>query len=403
MERALLSWIRVEARRHSELQMAWHREFHPRTRDHTAYDPDSEPEETPALQITQETVGTRLRTAAGGGGDPNDPDDDPRKRGSRRQNEKEDNKDEDRKGRKGNGDNPASSKGNNGGASGSGGGEPLRRLTGLVEGIENHDFLEDDADEDEITAYMREMFGVRPGTKEEEEEETTQSQPVWDIPIEERRDGSVDFYKVIDIITKNQKLKDHKVAGSTKDLTVPEFHGDLTKWDYFWATFTAVIDRHPKLSTINKFSKLRYYLKGVAHDTISHINFSEDNYHLAKRELISTFRLVDNLLNATSESYRKMNPCPDRDFKQYQKLVQKTNNYLRLLSIHHPRHLSDPGMLIKDIKNKLPPTIKDNWYRSFSLTSLPVHFRSPYWWRTFGLLLADEKPLLLNKKIYVLL
>ena len=178
---------------------------------------------------------------------------------------------------------------------------------------------------------------------------------------------------MIDIITKNQKLKDHKVAGFTKDLTVPEFHGDLTKWDNFWATFTAVIDRHPKLSTINKFSKLKDVLKRVAHDAISHIHFSEDNYHLAKRELISTFGLVDNLLNATSENYRKMNPCPDRDFKQYQNLVQKTNNWLRLLSLHHPRHLSDPGMLIKEIENKLPPTIKDNWYRYCTINRISLH------------------------------
>ena len=148
--------------------MAWHREFDPGTRNHTAYDPDSEPEETPVPQITQETVGTKLKTAAGGGGDPNDPDDDPRKRGSRRQGDKEDNRDEDRKGRRGADDNSASSRSNNGGASGNGGGEPPRRPTGLVEGFENPDFLEDDADEDEITAYMREMFGVRPGAKEEE-------------------------------------------------------------------------------------------------------------------------------------------------------------------------------------------------------------------------------------------
>ena len=129
----------------------------------------------------------------------------------------------------------------------------------------------------------------------------------------------------------------------------------------------------PSRNIINKFSKLRDVLKGVAYDAISHIHFSEDNYHLAKRELKNTFGLVDNLLNATSESYRKMNPCPDKDFKQYQKLVQKTNGWLRLLSLHHPRLLSDPGMIIKEIENKLPPTIKDNWYRYCTLNRIPLH------------------------------
>ena len=138
------------------------------------------------------------------------------------------------------------------------------------------------------------MFGVRPEAKEDED--AAQPQPTWGIPVDARGDGSADFYKVIDIITKNKKLKDHKVAGSTKDLTVPEFHGDSTKWDNFWATFTDIIDRHPKLSTINKFSKLRDVLKGIAHDAISHIHVSEDNYHLAKRELISTFGLYFPLL-----------------------------------------------------------------------------------------------------------
>ena len=83
LERALLDWIRVESRRQSEQQMTWYRQFHPGTRDHTAYCEDSEEEEG-AQAITQEINSTRMRTAAGGGGDPNDPDDDPRRRGSRR-------------------------------------------------------------------------------------------------------------------------------------------------------------------------------------------------------------------------------------------------------------------------------------------------------------------------------
>ena len=220
MERALLGWIRVEARRHSELQMAWHREFHPGTRDHIVYEAEAEPVQTPESQITQEP---RLRTAAGGGGDPNDPDDDPRKKGSRRQEEKKNDKGEGKRRRGNADDNSAPSKGNGGNASAGGGDEPPRRPTGIVEGFENPDFLEDDTDEDEITTYMRELFGVRPGVQEEEEE--GQRQPIWDLPVETRGDGSVDFYKVIDIITKNQKRGEQKVAGSTKDLTVPEFHG----------------------------------------------------------------------------------------------------------------------------------------------------------------------------------
>ena len=113
--------------------------------------------------------------------------------------------------------------------------------------------------------------------------------------------------------------------------------------------------------------------KGVAFNAISHIHFSEDNYHLAKKELVNTFGLVDNLLNATSESYRKMAPCQDRDFKQYQKMVKKTNGWLRLLSLHHPRLLADPGMIIKEVENKLPPTVKDNWYRYCTLNRIPLH------------------------------
>ena len=78
-------------------------------------------------------------------------------------------------------------------------------------------------------------------------------------------------------------------------------------------------------------------------------------------------------VNATSESYRRMNPCPDLDFKQYQKLVQKTNGWLRLLSLQHLRLSLDPGMIIKEIENKLPPTVKDNWYRYCSLNRIPLH------------------------------
>ena len=372
MERALMSWIRIEARRQSELQLAWYREFHPGTREHTAYtDPDTE-EDEPVQPITQDTRRPQMMIASGGGGDPNDPDNDPRRRGSRRQENSDDNP---RRGGEGGGrrsedGNPASSKSNNS-ASAGGGGEPPRRPTGLIEGFDNPDFLEDDADEEEITAYMREMFGTRP-VKQEDNEAGQIKQHSLEMPVQTQAGGPVDIYKLVEIICKSQKDGD-KVGGSTKDLIVPEFHGDLTKWDNFWAVFTAVIDKHPKLSIINKFSKLRDVLKGVAYDSISHIHFNEDNYHLAKKELVNTFGLVDNLLNATSESYRKMSPCPDKDFKQYQRLVQKTNGWMRLLSLHHPRHLADPGMIIKEIENKLPPTLKDNWYRYCTLNRIPLH------------------------------
>ena len=365
MERALVNWIKVESRRQAEQQIVWYRQFHPGTRRHIGYSEDTdEEEEEPSKKPTKAIA---LKTAAGGGGDPNDPDDDPRRRSKKEDGEERKDQDSGKKGR--GDDNFGQDQQGSGSASAGGGGEPPRRPTGLVEGFENPKFLEDDADEDEITAYMRKMFGVRPGEKEaDDKEKSTRAKAELEMSLSLQEGGQVDLYKLIDAIKGNGK-----VAGSTKDLTVPEFHGDLTKWDNFWAIFNAVIDKHPKLSTINKFAKLKDAVKGVAFDAISHIHFSEDNYHLAKKELVNTFGLVDNLLNATSESYRKMAPCQDRDFKQYQKMVQKTNGWLRLLSLHHPRLLADPGMIIKDIENKLPPTIKDNWYRYCTLNQIPLH------------------------------
>ena len=368
MERALVNWIKVESRRQAEQQLVWYRQFHPGTRNHIGYSEDTDEEVEPPKENQVRTVA--LKTAAGGGGDPNDPDDDPRRK-AKKEGKKEERSDQDsnRQGKDGGAGQSGPTQQGSGNASAGGGGEPPRKPTGLIEGFENPDFLEDDADEDEITAYMREMFGVRPGEKEaEDKEKSTLAKAELEMSINLQEGGQVDLYKLIDAIKGNGR-----VAGSTKDLTVPEFHGDLTKWDNFWAIFNAVIDKHPKLSTINKFSKLRDVVKGVAHDAISHIHFSEDNYHLAKKELVNTFGLVDNLLNATSESYRKMAPCQDRDFKQYQKMVQKTNGWLRLLSLHHPRLLADPGMIIKEVENKLPPTVKDNWYRYCTLNRIPLH------------------------------
>ena len=107
-------------------------------------------------------------------------------------------------------------------------------------------------------AYMCEMFGVRPGEKEtDDKERSTMGKAELEMSLNLQEGGQVDLYKLIDAIKGNGR-----VAGSTKDLTVPEFHGDLTKWDNFWAIFNAVIDKHPKLSTINKFSKLRDVVKG---------------------------------------------------------------------------------------------------------------------------------------------
>ena len=170
MERALVNWIKVESRRQAEQQMVWYRQFHPGTRNHIGYSEDTDEEVEPPKENQVRTVA--LKTAAGGGGDPNDPDDDPRRK-AKKEEKKEERSDQDsnKQGKDGGAGQSGPTQSGSGNASAGGGGEPPKRPTGLIEGFENPDFLEDDADEDEITAYMREMFGVRPGEKEAEDKE----------------------------------------------------------------------------------------------------------------------------------------------------------------------------------------------------------------------------------------
>ena len=176
----------------------------------------------------------------------------------------------------------------------------------------------------------------------------------------------VGLIEAIGKITKPEKVD------STKDLTLPDYHGDLAQWTNFWAIFTALVDKNTRLSTINKFHKLRTACKGPAFRAIQGIHFNEANYELAKKTLTSYYGSADNILNAATENFRRLPKCRDHDFAKFQELVQATNNWLCQLSLHHNSLFEDPGMVIRDIERKLPDLVMENWYRHCTLHKVPL-------------------------------
>ena len=168
------------------------------------------------------------------------------------------------------------------------------------------------------------------------------------------------------------KITQPEKVDLTKDLTLPDYHGDLAQWTNFWAIFSALVDKNTRLSTINKFHKLRMACKGPAFRAIQGIHFNEANYELAKKTLESYYGSADNILNAATENFRRLPKCRDHDFVKFQELVQATNNWLRQLSLHHHSLFEDLGMVIRDIERKLPDLVMENWYRHCTLHKVPL-------------------------------
>ena len=103
---------------------------------------------------------------------------------------------------------------------------------------------------------------------------------------------------------------------------VPKFNGDYAKFSGYWQTFTALVDKHPRLSTITKLNKLIRSLEGEALELVENFEFEEESYPLAKRAL--------------KERFGDTTLCFDKMYKEFYEMERvRLNDSLELRKLHN--------------------------------------------------------------------
>ena len=111
---------------------------------------------------------------------------------------------------------------------------------------------------------------------------------------------------------------------------IPKFKGDKTKFEYFWAAFTTIIDEShepPKYKMI----RLKACLEGKAKEAIAKLGFSADAYEEAKKTLKRKFGGDQHQIQNYLDKLRKMAPLQERNIDEVEKFTDTLVNTLAML------------------------------------------------------------------------
>jgi len=140
-------------------------------------------------------------------------------------------------------------------------------------------------------------------------------------------------------------------------LTLPTFNGNPLKWQTFWDSFTAAVDRNQGLSQVQKFSYLRAQLEGDAARAISGLPLTDDNYEHSVTLLKERFGQPYKLVDAHQEALLNV-PAPSNSLASLQSFYDTIQSHMRSLSTLGTTSDTYGTLLTRVILGKLPPDIK---------------------------------------------
>ncbi|XP_055714786.1 uncharacterized protein LOC129808906 [Phlebotomus papatasi] len=142
---------------------------------------------------------------------------------------------------------------------------------------------------------------------------------------------------------------------------VPEFDGNYRQWKQFHSVFTALVHNDETISPAQKLSHLKSKLKGVAADTISHLEITNENYAAAWATVKKQFDNKPSIIAAHMDCFMNQQPLKAATAAGVKKLQMTSSSTLQSLSaLGVPQ--SDPWM-IHIVCNKLDSETRSLWFR----------------------------------------
>jgi len=207
------------------------------------------------------------------------------------------------------------------------------RLDNLNEELETH--YDDDESEELLEQY--------------EKAEVYRSKAIETISIAKRLLRSQDSVT----FTKNSVVKLPKI-------TVPEFSGDVLKWDEFFELFTTAVDSQ-NISNTEKFQFLKQSLKGEAVNTICGLPLTSDNYVNALELLKSRYGSRRRILRAHVNAILNLESPNIKSFSSLRNFVDAVRRHVHGLNGQGISGENFEIFLSEILIIKMPVEIKHSW------------------------------------------
>ncbi|XP_075157897.1 uncharacterized protein LOC142231164 [Haematobia irritans] len=115
---------------------------------------------------------------------------------------------------------------------------------------------------------------------------------------------------------------------------IPIFSGDYSLWPTFRDIFNAVCMKNPRLSSVEKLFHLRQKTKGEAHDIVSKVPLTDDNFHVAWTNLCSRYENRRVLINIQLKKLFSLSPIPNETPAALKTLQRDINSCISLLKLY---------------------------------------------------------------------
>ena len=151
----------------------------------------------------------------------------------------------------------------------------------------------------------------------------------------------------------------HEEKVKLPKLSLATFNGDPTNWTSFWDSFKSTIGDHRGLSKIDKLKYLVNSLTGVAAQTLTGLQISNDSYDEAIELLEKRFGNKQVIITSFMDSLRELPKISSSDdIRELRILYDKTEAAVRSLKSVGVSCESYGTVLSRDIMSKLPQDIR---------------------------------------------
>ena len=195
---------------------------------------------------------------------------------------------------------------------------------------------------------------------------TKESSDQQQIPGSTTEAGLVNSWKDIRRLRSQYETKSVAMNAANRNLEriqIPKFSGDKSKFDSFWAAFSAIVDE-TKEPPKYKMLRLKACREGKATDVIAKLGYSEEAYEEAKNILKRKFGGHRRQIQSHIEDLRNMSPFEEDNVADIEKFSENLVHTIVILKEHKLwNELQPNSILYLLLIEKIPQSMLSNYFR----------------------------------------
>jgi len=170
----------------------------------------------------------------------------------------------------------------------------------------------------------------------------------------------------------NNKISGNS-EGSLSELPkvgIPEFDGDISKWEYFRDSFLSLIHNDQRIPPVKKMHYLKGCLKGDAATSIGRIPLTAENYESTWEFVMKRYDNPLRRLDSDLQNLFETEPLTETTAEGISAVMGSVHQLVR--SLDKVEDIRD-CIYLYALKRRLDPYTKQHWARSHSNTRIPKY------------------------------